>query len=108
MPGHMQAAIAAYPELGSLGDTPVVSPDWGVHKYLLNVDDATIAFIDNVLDEVVDLFPGPFVHIGGDEAVKDQWKSSPPPRWTCSDEAPPSWSWPWPTCRSWRCACLRR
>ena len=76
MPGHMQAAIAAYPELGSLGDSPVVSPDWGVHKYLLNVDDATIAFIDNVLDEVVELFPGPYVHVGGDEAVKDQWKSS--------------------------------
>ena len=59
MPGHMQAAIAAYPELGSLGDTPVVSPDWGVHTYLLNADDATLAFLDNVLDEVVDLFPGP-------------------------------------------------
>jgi len=77
MPGHMQAAIAAYPELGSLGDNPVVSPDWGVHAYLLNVDDSTLAFIDNVLDEVVDLFPGPYIHVGGDEAVKNQWKSSP-------------------------------
>jgi hexosaminidase len=77
MPGHMQAAIAAYPELGSRGDKPVVSPDWGVHTYLLNTDDATLAFVDNVLDEIVDLFPGPYVHIGGDEAVKDQWKASP-------------------------------
>ncbi|HKE46514.1 MAG TPA: family 20 glycosylhydrolase [Rhodanobacteraceae bacterium] len=77
MPGHMQAAIAAYPELGSLGDTPVVSNEWGVHAYLLNVDDATLDFVDNVLDEVADLFPGPYVHIGGDEAVKDQWKASP-------------------------------
>jgi len=77
MPGHMQAAIAAYPELGSRGDTPVVSPDWGVHSYLLNTDDATLQFVDNVLDEIVDLFPGPYVHIGGDEAVKDQWKASP-------------------------------
>jgi len=77
MPGHMQAAIAAYPELGSIGDAPVVSPDWGVHPYLLNVDDSTFEFIDHVLDEVVDLFPGPYIHIGGDEAIKNQWKASP-------------------------------
>jgi len=77
MPGHMQAAIAAYPELGSAGDTPVVSPDWGVHSYLLNVDEPTLAFMQDVLDEVVDLFPSPYIHIGGDEAVKDQWKASP-------------------------------
>ncbi|HJT96879.1 MAG TPA: family 20 glycosylhydrolase [Rhodanobacteraceae bacterium] len=77
MPGHMQAAIAAYPELGSKGDTPAVSPDWGVHAYLLNVDESTIDFMDHVLDEVVALFPGPYVHIGGDEAIKDQWKASP-------------------------------
>ncbi|HEY0232016.1 MAG TPA: family 20 glycosylhydrolase [Dokdonella sp.] len=77
MPGHMQAAIAAYPDLGSATGTPVVSPDWGVHSYILNVDDATFAFMQNVLDEVVALFPGTYVHIGGDEAVKDQWKASP-------------------------------
>ncbi len=77
MPGHMQAAIAAYPELGSAGDTPAVSHDWGVHPYLLNVDEATFDFIDNVLDEVMALFPAPYIHIGGDEALKDQWKASP-------------------------------
>jgi len=77
MPGHMQAAIAAYPQLGSLGDAPPVSPDWGVHSYILNVDESTQTFVDNVLDEVIALFPGPYIHIGGDEAVKDQWKSSP-------------------------------
>ncbi len=77
MPGHMQAAIAAYPELGSLGDTPVVSTDWGVHPYLLNVDDKTFEFVDGVLDEVMQLFPSPIIHIGGDEALKDQWKASP-------------------------------
>jgi hexosaminidase len=77
MPGHMQAAIAAYPELGSAGDTPVVSPDWGVHSYILNVDEPTLAFTRDVLDEVVDLFPSPYIHVGGDEAVKDQWKGSP-------------------------------
>lgn len=76
MPGHMQAAIAAYPQLGSLGDTPVVSPDWGVHAYLLNADESTIIFMQNVLDEVMELFPSPWIHIGGDEAIKDQWQAS--------------------------------
>jgi hexosaminidase len=77
MPGHTQAAIAAYPELGSAGDTPVVSPDWGVHSYILNVDEPTFVFMENVLDEVMQLFPGAYLHVGGDEAVKDQWKASP-------------------------------
>lgn len=76
MPGHAQAAIAAYPELGT-GDTPGVSVDWGVHTYLLNVEDSTFVFIENVLDEVVALFPGRYVHVGGDEAVKDRWQASP-------------------------------
>lgn len=76
MPGHMQAAIAVYPELGSIGDTPAVSTDWGVHPYLLNVDDTTFDFVDHVLDEVMQLFPSTIIHIGGDEALKDQWKAS--------------------------------
>ncbi len=78
MPGHAQAAIAAYPELGSLGGTPPpVSAKWGVHAYLFNIEPATISFLHDVLSEVMELFPSPYVHIGGDEAVKDQWKSSP-------------------------------
>jgi hexosaminidase len=76
VPGHMQAAIAAYPMLGSAGDTPVVSADWGVHSYILNVDESTFTFVEDVLDEVMQLFPGTYIHIGGDEAVKDQWKAS--------------------------------
>ncbi|UXI68979.1 beta-N-acetylhexosaminidase [Tahibacter amnicola] len=75
MPGHAQAAIAAYPKLGT-GDTPVVSPDWGVHTYLLNVDDETFAFFQDVMDEILELFPGKYIHIGGDEAAKDRWKTS--------------------------------
>lgn len=75
MPGHMQAAIAAYPRLGT-GDKPKVSVDWGVHTYLLNVEESTFEFIDDVLDEVVALFPSPYIHIGGDEAAKDRWKAS--------------------------------
>ncbi|HSX60907.1 MAG TPA: family 20 glycosylhydrolase [Tahibacter sp.] len=75
MPGHAQAAIAAYPELGT-GEKPAVSTDWGVHTYLLNVDESTFEFIDGVLDEVVELFPSRYIHIGGDEAAKDRWKAS--------------------------------
>lgn len=80
MPGHAQAAIAAYPEYG-VGDVlkapPPVSPDWGVHTYLFNTDDATFGFLQDVLAEVTALFPGRYIHIGGDEAAKDQWQASP-------------------------------
>lgn len=75
MPGHMQAAIAAYPALGT-GEKPSVSTDWGVHTYLLNVDESTFTFIEGVLDEVVELFPSRYIHIGGDEAAKDRWQAS--------------------------------
>jgi hexosaminidase len=76
MPGHAQAPIAAYPELGTEGPTPAVSSEWGVHNYLYNVDESTFAFLENVLTEVMALFPGQYIHIGGDEAVKDRWRAS--------------------------------
>ena len=76
MPGHVQAVVAAYPQYGSLGNTPPVSNEWGVHQYLFNVEEGTFAFIEDVLDEIVKLFPSQYIHIGGDEAVKDQWKAS--------------------------------
>jgi hexosaminidase len=79
MPGHAQAAIAAYPELGSTdGPPPPVSARWGVHTYLYNVEPRTFAFIENVLREVIELFPSRYIHVGGDEAVKDQWRASAP------------------------------
>ncbi|WP_408951375.1 family 20 glycosylhydrolase [Lysobacter sp. Hz 25] len=80
MPGHAQSAIAAYPELGVtdvVRKAPPVSPDWGVHTYLYGVDDSTFGFLENVLDEVAGLFPSRYIHIGGDEAAKDQWIASP-------------------------------
>jgi len=77
MPGHAQAAIAAYPQFGTeAGAAPPVSHDWGVHTYLFNVDDDTFAFLENVLSEVIELFPGTYVHVGGDEAAKDRWQAS--------------------------------
>jgi hexosaminidase len=77
VPGHATAIIAAYPELASTANPPrSPSSDWGILPNLLNPSDRTFAFLDNVLDEVMALFPGPFIHLGGDEAVKDQWKAS--------------------------------
>ncbi|MEU5049836.1 beta-N-acetylhexosaminidase [Streptomyces sp. NPDC021096] len=80
VPGHSQAAIAAYPELGNADvvDTTALSvwDTWGVNPNVLAPTEAVLAFYENVLTEVLDLFPSPFVHIGGDECPKDQWKAS--------------------------------
>ncbi|MGH8124515.1 MAG: family 20 glycosylhydrolase [Rhodanobacteraceae bacterium] len=77
IPGHSQAAIAAYPWLGVTGKRPPVSTDWGVNTWLLKPDARTLEFVDNVMDEVMQLFPSKYIHIGGDEAAKDQWEASP-------------------------------
>ncbi len=77
MPGHSQAIIAAYPELGSTDQPVEVGTFWGVAPYLLNAEPSTIAFMQNILTEVLDLFPSPWIHVGGDEAEKTQWKSNP-------------------------------
>ena len=76
LPGHAQAAIASYPEFGVPGTAPPVSPDWGINTWLFNVDDNTFTFLQNVLDEMMPLFPGRYFHLGGDEAAKDQWEQS--------------------------------
>ena len=79
MPGHSAAAIAAYPELGN-SDIPDYRPGvqthWGIIPYTYAPKEETFQFLEDVLTEVMELFPGRYVHIGGDEAVKDQWKQS--------------------------------
>jgi len=77
LPGHAQAVVASYPEIGVTGKQPPVSSDWGVNPYLYNTNTESLTFVKNVLDEIMALFPGKYVHLGGDEAVKDQWKASP-------------------------------
>jgi len=77
MPGHAQAAIASYPELGCSEKAPPVSADWGIHEWLFNVEDSTFEFLENVLREVMAIFPSRYIHIGGDEAAKQQWRKSP-------------------------------
>lgn len=76
LPGHAQAAIAAYPELGVTGKPTNVKKTWGISPYIFNVEETTFDFLKNVFEEVISLFPGAFIHIGGDEALKDQWKAS--------------------------------
>jgi hexosaminidase len=80
IPGHSQAAIAAYPWLGNTDvvDTTEteVWADWGVSPQVLAPTEGTLRFYEDVLTEVLELFPGEFVHIGGDECVKDQWRES--------------------------------
>jgi hexosaminidase len=76
MPGHAQAAIAAYPELGNTNQPVDVGTVWGVYPHIFNPSEQTIQFLLDVLSEVLTLFPGRFIHVGGDEAVKDEWKVS--------------------------------
>jgi hexosaminidase len=77
MPGHSQAAIAAYPALGN-GTTPVaVSTQWIGQGHIFNLEDDTFAFLEDVLREVFAVFPSPLVHLGGDEVILREWTNSP-------------------------------
>ncbi|MFD6949447.1 beta-N-acetylhexosaminidase [Nocardiopsis sp. TSRI0078] len=75
VPGHSQAAIHAYPELGESGRIPV-GTQWGVFEEVLAVTDEVLEFYRNVFDELMELFPSTYVHVGGDECPKDQWRAS--------------------------------
>ena len=77
IPGHSQAAIASYPWLGVSGKRPEVSADWGINTWLLKPDARSVKFVEDVMDHVMALFPSKYIHIGGDEAAKDQWEASP-------------------------------
>ncbi|MCU0467099.1 MAG: beta-N-acetylhexosaminidase [Arcicella sp.] len=77
MPGHAQAALAAYPEFGCNQDKIYqVHTTWGVSNDVFCPREETFTFLENVLTEVIDLFPSQYIHIGGDECPKDQWKTS--------------------------------
>ena len=81
IPGHASACIAAYPELGNTdveGYAPRVATTWGVLPYTMAPKEETFRFIQDIMDEVLPLFPkAEFIHIGGDEAPRDQWQNSP-------------------------------
>jgi hexosaminidase len=76
MPGHMQAAIAAYPELGCTDEPVAVKKGWGASQTILNPEESTVQFCKDVLTEVMELFPSEFIHIGGDEARKEHWENN--------------------------------
>ena len=78
LPGHSSAALSAYPWLGCTGEQLPVPNDWGVFKDIYCAgQDTTFAFLETVLDEVMELFPSTFIHIGGDEAPKVRWEACP-------------------------------
>ncbi|WP_405525432.1 beta-N-acetylhexosaminidase [Streptomyces canus] len=81
VPGHSQAAITAYPELGNTDviDTTslTVWDTWGISLNVLAPTDNTLRFYEGVFEELLELFPSEFIHIGGDECAKEQWRESP-------------------------------
>ena len=78
LPGHMQAALTAYPELGCTGGPYEVRTIWGVSQDVLCVgNDFTLQFVKDVLSEVADIFPSEYIHVGGDECPKVRWEKCP-------------------------------
>lgn len=77
MPGHSVAALAAYPEYSCTGQVKEVARGWGVFDDVFCVKDSTFDFLQNILTEVMELFPSKYIHIGGDECPKVRWKECP-------------------------------
>lgn len=78
MPGHMLAALASYPELGCTGGPYQVGHYWGVYKDVLCVSNERVyQFVEDVLTEIMDIFPSEVIHIGGDETPTDKWLQCP-------------------------------
>ena len=78
MPGHTQAVLAAFPQLSCTGGPFEVGTKWGIYKEVFCAgNDEVFEFLENVLSEVMDLFDGPYIHIGGDECLKDRWEKCP-------------------------------
>ncbi|WP_229872506.1 beta-N-acetylhexosaminidase [Promicromonospora soli] len=77
VPGHVEAAVAAYPELGTLKDRRGVRTTWGISEDVLDPSEGSLAFFRHVLDEVLDVFDTPFIGLGGDEVPTTLWRESP-------------------------------
>ncbi|WP_306210089.1 beta-N-acetylhexosaminidase [Actinoplanes sp. RD1] len=76
-PGHVQAALAAYPELGVTRQPLEVWTRWGICDNVLDISQSTVDFFGNVFDEVLELFPSRWIGVGGDECPRDQWRADP-------------------------------
>lgn len=78
VPGHSGAILAAYPNLGCTGGPYQVNPRWGIHMDILCAGNPeTLSFLESLFSEVLELFPGQYIHIGGDEAPKGRWRGCP-------------------------------
>ncbi len=78
LPGHMLAALASYPELGCTGGPYEVATQWGVFDDVLCIgNEKTLQFLEDVMAEIIDIFPSKYIHIGGDEAPRTRWKTCP-------------------------------
>ncbi len=77
MPGHAMAALKAYPHLSCTGKQQDVATGWGVFDHVFCTKDEVFVFLEDVLTEVMDLFPGTYIHVGGDECPKTNWKKCP-------------------------------
>ena len=78
LPGHMLAALAAYPEMGCTGGPYEVCPRWGIFEDVLCIgNDQTMQFLEDVMNEIIEIFPSKYVHIGGDEAPRTHWEKCP-------------------------------
>lgn len=76
LPGHCQAALSAYPHLSCTGDSIPVQTDWGVFKDIYCAgNDTVFTFLESVFDQIIDIFPSPYIHIGGDEVPTFRWEN---------------------------------
>jgi hexosaminidase len=80
LPGHASAVLAAYPELGNGTGPYEVWTSWGISTQVLNVEEETVEFCRHILGEVMEVFPSRYIHVGGDEVPKDEWRASPAAR----------------------------
>jgi hexosaminidase len=76
VPGHVQALLTAYPEMGTTDRVPGVRPRWGISESTLNLEPVTFEFLARVVETLAELFPFPFIHFGGDEAKTEEWAAS--------------------------------
>ena len=76
LPGHMLAVLASYPEFGCTGGPYEVCPKWGIFPDVLCIgNEQAMLFLEDVMEEIIDIFPSPYIHIGGDEAPRARWKN---------------------------------
>ncbi|MGH8876616.1 MAG: beta-N-acetylhexosaminidase [Stackebrandtia sp.] len=80
LPGHVRSVLAGYPELGNTGEPTTVATTFGIFSEVLAPTEAALEFTREVFDVVVDIFPSPYIHIGGDECPRTEWRDSPAAR----------------------------